>query len=374
MAKILVAPDKFKGSLSGQEVADCIARGIHRYNAGIEVIKHPLADGGEGTLEALSGYMKMEQVALEVTGPLFARVQANYMRSRTKAWIELAEASGLPLLTVNERDVMETTTLGTGELMAHAISQGAKELFLFIGGSATNDAAMGIGHALGYRFLDDSNVTLRPVGKNLSLVRSIEASSLAFDLTDLQVNVICDVKNPMHGIEGAAYMYGPQKGASEDQVTLLDAGLVSFSKVLKNHFGKDVSNVEGAGAAGGVGGGAIALFNATLIPGIQMVMDVTKLKEKLELVDWVITGEGKLDDQTLHGKVVAGVAGLAKELGVRMAVVCGVKDDNIDFEMELGAKGIAQIKQSSITTEESMKNAAFLLEERTVELLRVLGV
>lgn len=367
--KILISPDKFKGSLSGQQVCEAIAKGIKRFDPAIETVLHPLADGGEGTLDILSSSMDLKDISIEVNDPLFRPVKAVYKMGGNKAYIEMAAASGLPLLTQEERDCLQTTTYGTGEMILDAIEKGAEHVYLFVGGSATNDAGIGMAAALGYQFLDANGLELKPVGEELVNLDRIERGDLKFNPDRVGFSVVCDVKNPLYGPEGAAYMYGAQKGADGQAIALLDKGLRQFAKVVEAGFGTDLSGLEGAGAAGGIGAGAVVFLNAKIEPGIQTIQEITSYKDKLKAVDLIITGEGKLDLQTVHGKVVHGVDQVSSLYQIPYAVMCGVAEDLPHVQQVLNAWKIVQIKTPEISLESAINEAGMHVERLAFDLV-----
>ncbi|MBT8236756.1 MAG: glycerate kinase, partial [Bacteroidia bacterium] len=321
MNKFVIAPDKFKGSLTGLEFCEAVETGLRKVYTEVEIINSPLADGGDGTIEVVRYYLNADTVEVSVTDPLFRPIQASYLYSPSSgtAYIEMAEASGLKVLQDHERNCMQTTTLGTGQLIADAIDKGAKEIILGIGGSATNDAGMGMATALGFQFLDEHGNTLSPVGANLIHVASIDTSGVIPELKDMQFKVACDVTNPFYGPTGAAHIYARQKGAKDAEIVELDKGLKSFAEVLKEQFKIDVQQISGAGAAGGMGGAACIFLNAELASGIELVKDLANFDSIIKGADWIITGEGKLDDQTLSGKAIQGVLDTAKKFGIPVA-------------------------------------------------------
>lgn len=323
--QILIAPDKFRGSLDALQVCEAIEKGIRMAIPDARVIKAPLADGGEGTAEILTLSQGGRFANVRVQDPLGRETEASYGISGdgSTAFIELASASGLQLLTTDERNPLLTTTFGTGQLIAHALDQGIENLILGIGGSATTDAGIGLAAALGYRFLDKDENELPPIGENLIRITKIDDRSVHPRLATCRITVACDVTNPLYGPTGAAYVYAPQKGADPQMVELLDQGLKSFSQLANPHFGKNVDLMPGAGAAGGVGAGAVWFLNARLREGVKIVMDQLKLPEIVKSVDLVITGEGKADEQTLSGKVVQGLASLCRDAQVPLALLCG---------------------------------------------------
>ncbi|MGL5856580.1 MAG: glycerate kinase family protein, partial [Cetobacterium sp.] len=302
--KVVVAIDSFKGSLSSFELGQAIEVGVKRVYPEAEVIKVPIADGGEGTVASLVEGTKGKFVTVTVNNPLMEKIEARYgiMGDGKTAVIEMAEASGLPLIPVEKRNPMKTTTYGTGELIKDAILKGCREFIVGIGGSATNDAGLGMLQALGYKFLDENKKELGFGGEILSKVRYIDSTKSLPELKDCRFLVACDVDNPFYGPKGAAEIYSRQKGATEDMVKELDKGLKDLAEIIKKELNVDVSNLSGAGAAGGLGGGLVAFLNGKLSPGIDMILEKVGLEKELKNADFVITGEGRLDHQTAMGK------------------------------------------------------------------------
>ncbi len=369
--KILIAPDKFKGSLTAEEVCDAIEKGLKKVLLTTKINKIPLADGGEGSLSILEQTLNFKKIFITVNNPLFKPIKTYYGLLEETAYIEMASASGLQLLRKKERTPMLTTTIGTGEMIVDSIKRGAKKIYLFIGGSATNDGGIGIASALGYKFKDEKNNTLTPIGKSLSKIKTIDVSS-SISLDNIEVNVLTDVTNPLSGKNGAAYVFAKQKGASEKEIEELDKGLKNFSELVKNTFGKDVSEIAGSGAAGGVGAGAVVFCNATIKSGINTILDLLKIDNYIEQSDLVITGEGLLDKQTLKGKVVKGVLDRCKKLNKPAAILCGDTTLTKNEIKRLNTKIVKTIKTKEISKEESIKNAYSYLIKRAVELIRVL--
>lgn len=320
---ILIAPDKFKGTLDAKEVCHAIADGLQARYPDAHIIQVPMADGGEGTCELLTEYFNGRTVEVEVTGPSFEKISSGYGLSadgRT-AFIEMARASGLQLVQPGARNPLFTTTLGTGELIRHAIDQGVSNILMGIGGSATNDAGMGMLQALGVQFLDEHKAPLKPIGANLEKVQFI-VTNLHPRLKEVTFTAICDVDNPLHGPRGAAYTYAPQKGASEEAVGQLDRGLRHFEKIVTAATGISI-DFPGSGAGGGLPGGARAFFNISFQRGMDYIIRATGLETKAQQADVIITGEGKIDQQTLAGKVVMEVGKLGMKHGKRVVAVAG---------------------------------------------------
>ncbi|NND24081.1 MAG: glycerate kinase [Acidimicrobiia bacterium] len=348
--KLVIAPDKFKGSLTGLEFCDAVKKGVKQVYPQAEIIKLPLADGGDGTIEILDYHITGEHIELVVSDPLFRPVNASYffIPSTQTAFIEMAEASGMKLLDSVEQNCMDTTTYGTGELILDAIKKGAKEIVVGIGGSATNDCGIGMAAALGYKFLDKRGREVNPIGKNLSFINSIDASREIEKLKNVQFKVACDVTNPLYGKNGAAYVYASQKGASTSEVDILDQGLRHIAKKIREKFKIDVQNIEGGGAAGGMGVGTKMFLNATLTSGIELIKDMIEFEDKIRDSAWIITGEGKLDHQTLSGKTIKGVMDSAKNSNLKVAAFCGKSELNTG---ELKIFGISYIDEVMNYTE-----------------------
>ncbi|MEZ4810168.1 MAG: glycerate kinase [Allomuricauda sp.] len=336
--KFVLAPDKYKGSLTGNEFCEAVESGIKKVFPQATVIKKPLADGGDGTIEIIRDYLKASTVNIMVKDPLFRDIRTGYLLSGDckTAFVEMSEASGYKLLDKVEMNCMYTTSLGTGQMILDALEKGVEHIVLGIGGSATNDGGMGMAVALGYRFLDRDGEGLDPVGKNLIHVRKIDGTKVHPQIAKTKIQVACDVTNPLHGVEGAAKIYGPQKGASQEEVEFLDKGLENFAKVLQATFGVDAQNIPGAGAAGGMGAGAVVFLGSELISGVDLVMEMANFDEILQHTDWIITGEGQLDGQTLSGKTINGVLKRAKAKGIPVAAFCGAVNISIETLQHIG--------------------------------------
>ncbi len=337
--KIILAPDKYKGSLTGLEFCNIVAP-ILMSSINAEVIKTPLADGGDGTIEVVKYYLKGDLILTEVNNPIFKPVVASYLYSESDkiAFIEMAEASGMKLLQSKDQNCMYTSTYGTGQLVLNAIDKGAQHIILGIGGSATNDCGIGMASALGYRFLDQNNTELKPIGSQLTLITKIDDSLVDKRLKNIKFQIACDVTNPLYGPHGAAHVYAKQKGATEDDISYLDFGLQNFSKILDHHFNIQTQKIKGAGAAGGMGAGTVAFLNGELLPGIDLIKQIADFDSKIKNANWIITGEGKLDDQTLSGKTLSGVLTSANHNKIKVAAFCG----SIDLKPEeLSKIGIA---------------------------------
>lgn len=362
--KVVIAPDKFKDSLSAQEVCNAVEKGLKRFDSSITTIKHPLADGGEGTLNILEQYLTLETVFLKVKNPIFETIVSSYKTSKDTAFIEMSKASGLELLKENERNCFYTSTFGTGELIADAIKKGFKNIVLFIGGSATNDAGIGMAAALGYEFFDSNNSIIKPIGKELINIAKISSKNVKYNLSGINFKVICDVKNPLYGKNGAAFVYAKQKGANSKEIEILNEGLLNFDTQVTKSLKMDVANIKGAGAAGGLGAGALSFLNAQLVSGINFVFEQTNFNNYFKQnIDLIITGEGSIDKQTLEGKVVKGVCEKAKKFNIPVCIVSGIIEDKQLILNELNPIALNSIMELKVSTNEAMNNAKFYIEE-----------
>ncbi len=371
--KIVIAPDSFKDSLSAEGVAAAIARGIAGVLPQAEVVCCPMADGGEGTMEAIVAACHGEQRRLNVRGPLGREVAAHWgwlAESRT-AIIEMAQASGLQLLEPSERDACRTSTYGTGQLIGAALDAGAERIILAIGGSATNDAGSGMLRALGLRTYDAQGAELEEGGLALCNVGRIDASQLDPRLAGVRLEVAADVDNPLCGSNGASAIFGPQKGANPEQVQLLDHALGHFADHCAQWLGRDVRDFPGCGAAGGMGFAAKAFFDAQFRPGIEVVAELAGLEAAVQGADLVITGEGRFDAQTLRGKTPFGVARIAKRHGVPVVVLAGTLGEGYEALYEHGIDAAFAIANGPMTLQQACGNAAQLLAERAGDIVRL---
>lgn len=354
--------DKFKGALSGQEAAEALRAGFS--SALPDAVFHisTLADGGEGTVSILTNALGGTLFSVLVENALGAPVhgQYGYVATSQTALLEMAQASGLASLPITARNPMRTHTFGTGQMILDAIQRGARHFILGIGGSATNDAGMGMACALGYRFFDHQNRALPPCGASLSAVAWVDDSQVR-KLPECSFQVACDVDNPLFGATGAAVVYGPQKGATPDMVAQLDHGLQHFASVIKQQFGIDAAYTPGAGAAGGLGYGAMVFLGATLHSGIDLIMQHTRLEEQVAWADLVITGEGKLDTQTIQGKVVSGVARLARAHAKPVVAVCGTLSLSPAQIREMGLSYAESLLTHPLSLEDAQAQTATLL-------------
>jgi len=370
--KVVIAPDSFKGSLSAAGAAAAIARGVGRAAPDAQIIETPLADGGEGTVDALVAATGGRFVDAEVHDPLGRPVRARYglLGEGDTAVIEMAAASGLPLLAPDERDPMKASTFGTGELILHALGRGARELIIGIGGSATVDGGTGMARALGVRFLDEAGRALEGGGEILTRIAAIDMSGLAGELDGVTVTVASDVTNPLTGPDGAAAVYAPQKGASGEEVEVLEAGLANLAALIRRDVGVEVETAAGAGAAGGLGAGLVAFLGGRIRPGIEIVLEAVGMEERLDGADLVFTGEGSVDAQSAFGKTAAGVARAAKRVGAAVFVLAGALGEGAEAMLEAGVDAIFCIARGPSGEEEMMREAPALLEAAAEEATR----
>ena len=355
--KIVVASDSFKGSLTSLQVADSAEVGVHEVYSDCEVVKVNVADGGEGTMEALRQTLGGKVVHVDVADPLGRMVNAPYviLDDGVTAVLEMSAASGLTLLEPGERNPLKTSTYGTGQLIADALSKGCRKFLVGIGGSATNDAGMGMMRALGCRFLDGDGKELDGTGASLIKVEDIDVSCMAEGLNESEFIVACDVDSPLYGPKGAAFVFSPQKGADSDMVAALDRGLEHFASVVKRVTGRDIAGVPGAGAAGGLGGGFLAFTNARLERGVEMVLDAIGFDSLIKGSDLVITGEGRVDFQTLTGKTPYGVLKRARKQNIPVIVIGGSVALSEEEVLKAGFAGAFAVTPAGMSLEEAMK-------------------
>ena len=353
MKKVVVVSDSFKGSIDSIEICHIAKEVINESFPECEIINLPVADGGEGTVECFRQAIGGELVETTVHGPHMELLDARYLRHGNTAIIEMAAAAGLPLVGTN-RNPSVTTTYGVGEQIRHAVENGAKEILLGLGGSSTNDGACGLAAAIGVKFKDINGKEFVPTGGTLSKIEVIDMTEAKKLLEGVKVTAMCDIDSPMYGPKGAAYIFAPQKGADANMVLKLDEELKALDRIIVRELGiESVAEVPGAGAAGGMGGGVIAFMGAQLKPGIQAVLDTVEFEKQLEGADLVITGEGKLDSQSLTGKVVIGVSRRAKECGVPVVAVVGDVADDAYGAYDLGVSAIFSINRLAIPFSEA---------------------
>lgn len=358
MYKIILIPASFKGTMSSMEICAIMARVIRQYFPQCEIVSIPVADGGEGTVDAFLTAMGGKKVTLTVKGPYMEEVPAFYglIDDGKTAVIEMAACAGLPLVGAN-RQAHKTTTYGVGQLMAHALRGGCTKIIVGLGGSATNDLGTGAAAALGVRFLDLDGNEFIPVGETLSRIDMIDMSDLMPAVRQAEIVSMCDIDNPLYGKAGAAYVFAPQKGADSQMVKHLDDQLRAAARTIKRELGVDLANIPGSGAAGGMGGGMVAFFDSRLQMGIETVLDIVHFDEKVHGADLVFSGEGKIDTQSLRGKVVIGVARRTKPAGVPLVAVVGDIGDDIEKAYEEGVSAIFSINRVAVPVQEARARA-----------------
>ncbi len=365
--KILLAPDSFKDSLSANEVCEALKRGILKALPQAQIVSLPMADGGEGTLETLVGSQKGRTVTSLVNDPLGRPIEAAYGMVGSTAIIEMARASGLELLKPEERNPLKTSTYGTGQLILDALNQGCRHFIIGIGGSATNDGGAGMLQALGVRFLGGDGNEIQVEGGNLDDIARIDNSNLDSRIVQSKIRVACDVTNPLLGENGASHVFAAQKGADKSMIETLEMGLANFSEKTRQIVGQDFSLMPGAGAAGGIGFGLMAYLGAQLRSGFEIVSEWVGLEEEIQKSDLIITGEGKIDEQSRYGKVPSGVAQLAKKHGKPVICIAGQRGNVREIEKDF--KGIYSLMKKGENVEYAKNNAARLLEERVLSIL-----
>jgi len=372
--KILIAPDSFKENLSAKEVAQAIERGIKKVDENIQTSIVPMADGGEGTVESLVEATDGQIINVKVKDPLMRDIDSYYgvLGDRKTAVIEMAAASGLALLEKDERNPMDTTSFGTGQLIKYAIEEGYKNIIIGIGGSATNDGGAGMLMALGAKLLDANGEDIGLGAKGLGKLKSIDLYNFHEDIKDCNFVVACDVDNPLVGKRGASYVFGPQKGADEHMVKILDANLENFGKVVEDTLEISLLQYPGAGAAGGMGAALLAFLDAELERGIDIVIEATQLERKIMDSNLVITGEGKIDGQTQFGKTPYGIATLAKKYNKPVIAIAGGIGEDASVLYEKGINSIFSIVNKPMTLEEAMVHGESLLEDTAERIIRAL--
>lgn len=373
--RIVVAPDSFKGSASAVAVAKAMEQGVLAVFPKAKVIQVPIADGGEGTIEAFIVATGGQIITENVLGPLGNPIEAHWgiLGDGETAVIEMAAASGLPLVPQEKRNPRITTTFGTGELIKAALDRGIRKLIIGIGGSATNDGGMGMACALGVRFLDAVGNSLPSGGAALQQLVTIDVSQIDVRLAETAIVVACDVDNPLCGPRGASAIYGPQKGATREMIAELDAALAKFAAIAKSTTGKDVAEYPGAGAAGGLGAGLLLFTNAQLLPGVDIVLEAVRFADIAKDADLIITGEGRTDFQTACGKAPVGVSRIAKQYNIPTFCVSGSLGKQYEEVYSLGIDGLMSIISSPMNLAECMENALELIQAATERLCRVIN-
>ena len=374
--KIVIAPQTFKGSISALDAAQAMRKGVLEVFPDVETLLVPVADGGDGTLETLVEGSGGQIRETTVTGPLGERRTAQWgaMGDGDTAVIEMARTSGLALVPLDRRDPLNATTYGLGEIVQAALDEGFRRFIMGIGGSATNDAGAGMAQALGVRLLDDGGNQLPHGGAALANLARIDMSGADPRVSESAFLVACDVSNPLTGPEGASAIYGPQKGATPDMVKTLDAALLHFSDIVRHDIGAEVNDLQGAGAAGGLGGGMVAFLDAELRAGVDIVLDTVRLDAALKDADLVLTGEGALDYQTIYSKAPIGVAERAKRHGIPVIAIAGTLGDRYHLVHDHGINAALAITNAPMTLEQASSHAADLVAAATAQAMRLLKI
>lgn len=357
MKKCVVVSDSFKGTLTSREICEIARDTIPKWFPECEVDAFPVADGGEGTVDSIISAVGADLVKIMVSNPYREPIEAIYAKFGSCAVIEMATAAGLPLVPGRENPAL-TTTYGVGEMILHAINSGCTKILIGLGGSATNDGGCGCAAAVGTIFTDKNGNEFVPVGETLKDIAHIDSSKTQELLSEISISIMTDVENPLCGTNGAAHVFGPQKGAKSSQVTMLDFGLEHLASVISTDLGKDVLNIPGAGAAGGMGAGCVAFFNGKITPGVDAILDLIGFEEHLLGADLVITGEGRIDSQSAQGKLISGVARRTKALGVNLIVIAGCIDDSAPALYDIGIGAMFATNRSSLPLSELKDRAA----------------
>ncbi|WP_072679370.1 glycerate kinase [Arcobacter sp. LA11] len=373
---IIIAPDSFKETLEAKEVASTIEIGFKKVFPNANIEKIPLADGGEGTVKTLVESNNGELINTQVEDPLGRTISSYYgiINNGKTAIIEMATASGLELLKEEEKNPLETSTYGFGQLINHALKKGVKEFILGLGGSATNDAGVGMLQALGAKFYNKKNQEISKGAKEINQIASIDITNLENKFKDIIINVACDVTNPLCGQNGASFIFGKQKGADEKMIKQLDSYLLHFANLCEETFDKKTKNIEGTGAAGGLGFALVTFLNANLQSGIELIMQSVNLEEKIQKADLVITGEGKMDKQSIQGKTPIGVAKLAKKYDKKVIAITGCLDEGYEIVLEHGVDAVFDCTPISNNFETIKKNAKKNLELTSFNIAKCLKI
>lgn len=374
--KFVLAPDSFKESLTAKEVADAMEVGIKKIFKDAECVKVPMADGGEGTVQSLVDATDGKIYEVVVTGPLGNKVNAKYgiLGDGQTAVIEMAEASGIHYVKKEDRNPLITTTFGTGELIKSALDKGVKKIIIGIGGSATNDGGAGMLQALGAKLLDKDNKEIPFGGGGLSELVKINLYDFDKRIKEVEIEVACDVSNTLTGKEGASAVFGPQKGATEEIIKILDENLHHYADIVNKTIGKDMENQKGSGAAGGLGFALLAFCDGKLNRGIDIVIKYADLSEKMKGASYVITGEGSIDSQTKFGKTPFGVSQVAKQYDIPVIGIAGNVGEGIDELYDLGFDSILSIMPGVMTLDKALSNAKENIENTLENVARLLSI
>ena len=372
MMRIVIAPDSFKECLTATQVAEAISSGIRRIFPECEIICIPIADGGEGTVEALVIATQGKIIPIRSVDALNRPIQSFYgvLGDGETAVIEMAAASGLEKLAPEERNPLISSTFGTGLLIKAAMEAGFRKIILGIGGSATNDGGAGMAQALGFGLLNQNGKSIGAGGGSLGEVHSIAKTNVHIFLRETHITVACDVRNPLLGPSGATCVFSPQKGATPEMMETLEKNITNFAGILQQEFGIPFAEIPGSGAAGGLGAGLMAFCNAKIVSGFELISQLTQLEVQIKHASLVFTGEGKIDSQTVFGKTISGVALLAKKYQIPVIALAGIVEDGLDELYNQGITSVYTIGDQSLSTDESIARASELLTETTARILR----
>ncbi len=354
---ILLAPDSFKSSLSSKEICKILTTYLNKLS-GLEIISLPQSDGGEGSLEVISFLPGFEKVLCIVSDPLGRNISAEYLINESKkiAYIESASAYGLTLLKADERSCINASSFGTGELIKHAFLKGARKIIIFLGGSSGNDAGTGLCSALGYKFLDNNSKILQATGFNLQNISEIDDTEYLCKSSNMKFIAACDVNNPFYGNEGAAMVYAKQKGATKEEIKMLDNGLKNLARIVKDRYRIYLQDISGTGSAGGMGGGIYAFLKGDLVSGADLIANITQLEKQISITDLIITGEGKIDNQTLNNKLVRKICDRAKKYNKPVWSICGYLDGDQELLSKIGLKKNFSMAQTRDEISNSINN------------------
>lgn len=375
MSKYILIPDSFKGTMSSDEICNIMKKAILNNQADADIVSIPVADGGEGSVDAFLKAIGGEKIYISVMNPYMEEMESFYgiTADGKTAIIEMAACAGLPLVE-DRKNPLLTTTYGVGQLMKDAMKRGCSRIIMGLGGSCTNDGGCGAAAALGVRFYNHEGIPFVPVGGTLKEITNVDLSHQLEELKHVEIITMCDINNPLYGENGAAYIFGPQKGADDKIVVELDNGLRHLSEIVERALNRCLSQLEGAGAAGGMGFGMVAFLNSTLQMGIETVLDTVGFDQLLDDVDYVFTGEGKIDNQSMSGKVVIGIAKRTKERNIPLIAIVGDIGDNIEEAYERGVTGIISINRVAVEYKEAKKRAREDLYLTMDNLMRMINI
>ncbi len=370
--KIIIAPNSFKGCLKSTDISNIIEKGIKKIIPNSKIIKSPLADGGDGTLEVLKNLIGGKYVEIKATDPIGRKIKTKYIKKGNVAYIEMAKISGIALLKENEKNPLKTTTFGLGEIIIDAIQKGCKKIYIGVGGSSTNDGGIGALTAIGFKFVDKEGKIIFPgEGKDLIKIKKVIYPENYDNLKKIEFIILSDVKNPLYGKKGAAYVYAPQKGADKKMVKILDYGLRNYAKIIKKYKGININKIEGSGAAGGIVAGFFSFLNTSIVSGIEEILKLGKFEVKIKNAKILVTGEGKIDKQTLYGKAVGVILKISEKYKIHTIVLAGIVDEKIYNYFKSPYVSILSIAPGPIPVEKSIRKARKYIEIKIKELAKL---